>query len=152
MKYYTEHTKPENEPNNAGSGIREIYKYVKNEKTGELEYKKTGSENVYEKIQASLEETKISNIIERALGGDITAINNGNAQYGDISELPRDINSASEMAKNTNKLATSLPEEIRQKILNGDDITKEDIEKAYNKTETTEKTTTTEKGDVINEQ
>lgn len=51
---------------------------------------KTGTTNVYEKIQEAYEETKIENIIARVTAGD-TSMLRANGQWIDTTELPNNL-------------------------------------------------------------
>lgn len=53
---------------------------------------KVGEENVYERIQVSLEETQVYNVLKRYESGDLAAIGNPNAgMSGDFTNIPSDI-------------------------------------------------------------
>ena len=60
------------------------------DKNGKTYLKKTGDINMYEKIQASLEETKIYNILEQFLqSGDETILKRREGIYGNFLDIPK---------------------------------------------------------------
>lgn len=86
-KYQTEYDRirPKTE---AGDELLPVYQERTDQK-GKTYLKKIGDTNVYEKIQASLEETQTYNIIERyKQTGDITLLNQRKTIYGDFTDIP----------------------------------------------------------------
>lgn len=72
-----------------GSPIASTYGYRIDKKTGKKILEKTGETNIYEKIQESLEGSKLINIIKKVtISGDMTPLNVKEGQFIDISELP----------------------------------------------------------------
>lgn len=61
---------------------------------GERVLEVIGETNQYEKIQASLDSTKIEDIIRRYEAGDITILEKSKGQYIDATKLPKDLMSA----------------------------------------------------------
>ena len=73
----------------SGSNLIPTYKETVN-KEGRTILKKSGTTNIYEKIQASLEETKVYNILEQFLqSGDETILKKRQGVYADFSNVPK---------------------------------------------------------------
>lgn len=77
---------------------------------------KTGKTNLYEKIQKHAEDTKISNILERATLGDTTALNRMQGQYVDCTDLPKSLMEAQNEIVKVKSQFETLPLEIREKF------------------------------------
>lgn len=131
MKFLTQNNPPAPGIGATGDGYRRIIKRIKNE-DGTYKYKQTGKVNIYEKIQEGKEDCLISNIIEKFRGGDLTAINKKPVtQYGDTTIIPNNINDLNNMSKSAGEKYQAMPKELKEKIINGEIITQEDILKAY---------------------
>lgn len=85
------------------------------DQNGHKSIKKSGKTNIYEKIQASYEETKIENIITRALGGDSSGLLAHEGQYLDITNAPQTLAEAQQSIQAIKNLFDKLPLEIRAK-------------------------------------
>ena len=85
------------------------------DQNGHKEIKKNGKTNIYEKIQASYEETKIENIINRAMGGDASGLNAHVGQYLDITNAPQTLAEAQQSIQAIKNTFNKLPLEIRAK-------------------------------------
>lgn len=75
-----------------------------------------GKTNIYDKIQSSLEETKIENIIKRFTEGDMTAFRTGEPIYADITGAPKSLMEAQNMIIKITDEFNSLPVEVRAKF------------------------------------
>lgn len=75
-----------------------------------------GKTNIYDRIQSSLEETKIENIIKRFTEGDMTAFRNGEPIYADITGAPKSLMEAQNMIIKITDEFNSLPVEVRAKF------------------------------------
>lgn len=75
-----------------------------------------GKTNIYDKIQSSLEETKIENIIKRFTEGDINAFRDSEPIYADITEAPRNLMEAQNMIIRITDEFNALPVEVRAKF------------------------------------
>lgn len=73
----------------SGNRYQNEYSYTKNKK-GSTILEKTGETDLYEKIQESLEDTKIENIIRRVTAGDDSMLR-PNGIYADCTELPSNL-------------------------------------------------------------
>lgn len=88
MNFKTAFARGETTESPIGSGIMPTYEYRIDKKTGKKILEKTGETNIYEKIQASLESSKLENIIKKVTQGDLTDLNVKEGQYIDISNMP----------------------------------------------------------------
>ncbi len=75
-----------------------------------------GKTNIYDRIQSSLEETKIENIIRRFTEGDITAFRQGEPLYADMTQAPRTLMEAQNMIIRITDEFNNLPVEVRAKF------------------------------------
>lgn len=131
MKFLTQNNPPAPGVGATGDGYRQIIKRVKKD-DGTYIYKETGKVNIYEKIQEAKEDCLISNIIEKFRNGDLMAINKKPVtQYGDSTIIPDNINDLNNMTKQAGEKYQAMPEELKEKIKNGEVITQEDILNAY---------------------
>ncbi len=85
------------------------------DQNGHKSIKKSGKTNIYEKIQAAYEETKIENIITRALGGDSSSLIAHEGQYLDITNAPQTLAEAQQSIQAIKNMFDKLPLEIRAK-------------------------------------
>ncbi|UPW41184.1 internal scaffolding protein [Sigmofec virus UA08Rod_5306] len=76
----------------------------------------TGKTNIYERIQESLEETKIENIIRRALGGDEEALRVMHGTYTDVTNAPKSLAEMQQLIIKANQDFEKLPIEVREKF------------------------------------
>lgn len=74
----------------------------------------------YEKIQLAKTQVDLDTIIKRAKAGDTSVLNVNNANYGDISNMPDNLNDLNDLYRSIDSNFNSLPKEIRN--LFGDDI------------------------------
>ena len=99
----------------SGSKEEDVWELKIDEKGNETFYI-SGKTNVYEKIQAHLEETKIENILARCIEtGDYTALNQVQGNYMDITEMPTNMLEAYNKIKDAENIFNKLPLEIRAK-------------------------------------
>lgn len=75
-----------------------------------------GKTNIYDRIQSSLEETKIENIIKRFTEGDISAFRQGQPLYADMTEAPKTLMEAQNMIIRITDEFNNLPVEVRAKF------------------------------------
>lgn len=76
----------------------------------------TGKTNIYDRIQSSLEETKIENIIKRFTEGDVSAFRQGEPLYADMTEAPQTLMEAQNMIIRITDEFNELPVEVRAKF------------------------------------
>lgn len=77
----------------------------------------TGERDSYQEIQASLEETKIENILARALAGD-NSVFRPDGIYADVADMPKNLIEARESIVKLENLWQSVPTEIKNKYNN----------------------------------
>lgn len=70
--------------------------------------------NIYERIQASAEQSDINNIIRRAKAGDPTALNQVKGEYMNVLGAPKDLRAAQEFVINAERQFNSLPLETKK--------------------------------------
>lgn len=114
MEIYTRFKRPQAEP--TASGTEEEYTYEMTiDKNGHKEIKRSGKTNIYEKIQASYEDTKIENIIKRAMGGETSGLMAHQGQYLDITNAPQTLAEAQQAIQTAKNVFEKLPIDIREK-------------------------------------
>lgn len=102
----------------SGSMEEDIWQLKIDEKGNETFYI-AGKTNVYEKIQAHLEETKLENILAKCIDTeDTTLLNQREGFYADLSEMPNTWIEAQNKIKNAENIFNELPLEIRKKYDN----------------------------------
>lgn len=101
-----------------GSPIANTYGYRIDKNTGKRIITKTGETNIYEKIQAAHEGTKIEKIIERVTGGDLTPLQIREGSYIDISEIPTNMIELQNTIYKAKEEFKKLPKEIKEKFEN----------------------------------
>ena len=87
---------------------------------GQKELVITGETNVYDKIQEALEETKIENVINRVIAGDVTVMR-ANGQYIDTTQIPNNMIEVRKTMQNLENTWQGLPQEMRNKYNNSVD-------------------------------
>lgn len=118
MEFKTAYNRGKTEYAPLGSETAPVYEYRINEKTGKRIMVQVGETNVYEKIQASLESSKLENIIRQATNGDPTILNQREGQYIDISEIPTNMIDMQNMILRANGEFEKLPAETRKQFEN----------------------------------
>lgn len=81
---------------------------------GKESLKVTGSTDNYSKIQASLEDTKIYNILKRYTNGDVEALSRTKGQFFDSTKLPNSLVEAQHHLMNVSKQFDSLPDSVKR--------------------------------------
>lgn len=76
--------------------------------------------NQYEKVQLAKSQVDLDMIIKRARSGDLSVLNVRQAHYGDISNMPDNLNDLNNLYHSIDSNFGSLPKEI--KSLFGNDI------------------------------
>ena len=99
------------------TGSKEATTYqTKIDKNGHKVTVPNGKTNIYDRIQSSLEETKIENIIKRFTEGDISAFRQGEPLYADMTEAPKTLMEAQNMIIRITDEFNNLPVEVRAKF------------------------------------
>lgn len=114
-EYYNRSKKRTTEPANPGSEWHQEYRMAI-DLTGHKYLEEDGQTNIYDKIQESLEETKIENIIRRAVGGDEAALAVMHGQYLDTTNMPKSLAEMQQSIIAATEEFYKLPLEIRQKF------------------------------------
>lgn len=70
--------------------------------------------NIYERIQASAEQSDINNIIRRAKAGDPTALHQVKGEYMNVLGAPKDLRDAQEFVINAERQFNSLPLDVKK--------------------------------------
>lgn len=97
-----------------GNPVVEIFsgRYDKN---GDLQLVKTGSENLYDKIQAEAAACDMDNILRRFANGDISVLSQAQGVYADVSGAPMHFTDALNMVRSVEDAFNQMPAEEREK-------------------------------------
>lgn len=115
MKFYNRSEKPPVTATPAGEKEEDTYE-MSIDVHGHKKLEKSGKTNVYDLIQESLEETKIENIIRRALGGDEGALATMHGVYIDVTDAPKSLAEMQQAVITATQEFEKLPVEIREKF------------------------------------
>ena len=116
MEYYSRANRPATIPAPKCEKIIPTFSIEINSKTGKKELKQTGKTNIYDKIQASKEQTLIYNILERFSAGDTNVLNKVQGAYGDFTNVPKTLAEAQQQLINAENIFMSMPLEIRKEF------------------------------------
>lgn len=100
-------------PTPSGKPIEDVYGY-EIDSYGRKVLVKTGETDLYAKIQESLEETKIENILARAAIGD-NSVFRPDGIYADLTEMPSNLIEARQSIQKMENLWAGIPNEIKAK-------------------------------------
>lgn len=161
MKFKTAFDRGQTTEMPLGSPIAPTYGYRIDKKTGKKILEKTGETNLYEKIQASLEGSKLINIIKKVtISGDMTPLNVKEGQFIDISEFPTNMIELQNVIYKAQGEFEKLDAETRSKFDNsvekfvslyGSEEWLNNLGYGKKVEEITEKTTKSEKEESVNE-
>lgn len=100
-----------------GDPIVEIFtgRYDKN---GDLQLVKTGTENLYDKIQAEAAACDMDNILRRFANGDISVLSQSQGIYADVADAPMHFTDALNMVRSVEDAFGQLPADEREKYDN----------------------------------
>lgn len=100
-----------------GDPVVEVYtgRYDKN---GDLQLVKTGTENLYDKIQAEAAACDMDNILRRFADGDITVLSQSQGVYADVAGAPMHFTDALNMVRSVEDSFNQMPAEEREKYDN----------------------------------
>lgn len=115
MEFYNRSNRPKTTPANPGTPEEPVYE-TDIDLRGHKFLVKTGMTSTYNRIQESLEETKIENILRRALGGDETALAVMHGQYVDVTDAPKTLAEMQQLVIKATNQFNELPLEIREKF------------------------------------
>jgi len=85
-------------------------------KDGKVQIVETGKTNIYEKIQASKDETLVYNILDRFNAGDVNALNQRQGTYGDFTDMPRTLAEAQQALIDAENYFYTLPLDVRKEF------------------------------------
>lgn len=114
MEFYSESNRPKTIPQPETSQYEDEYEEVIN-KDGKVELKKTGTINVYEKIQAASEGITLRELISKYQikvdDWDLTKINDS---INDLTEIPENIIEYMNIVNKAKEIFESAPEQVRK--------------------------------------
>lgn len=88
------------------------------DKNGDLQLVKTGTENLYDKIQAEAAACDMDNILRRFANGDISVLSQSQGVYADVAAAPMHFTDALNMVRSVEDAFSQLPAEDREKYDN----------------------------------
>lgn len=88
------------------------------DENGDLQLVKTGTENLYDKIQAEAAACDMDNILRRFANGDISVLSQSQGIYADVSSAPMHFTDALNMVRSVEEEFDRLPAEEREKFDN----------------------------------
>lgn len=115
MNFYSRINLPPKEGTEAGDKEATTYQ-TRIDENGHKITEAVGKTNIYDRIQSSLEETKIENIIRRFTEGDMSAFRTGEPIYADMREAPKTLMEAQNMIIRITDEFNSLPVDVRAKF------------------------------------
>lgn len=95
-----------------GNPIEDIYGWVI-DKYGQKNLEIIGQSNIYDKIQESLEETKIENILQRVVAGDNTVLR-PDGIYADLTDSPKNLLEARQQMQKLENLWNKLDPDTKR--------------------------------------
>lgn len=96
------------------AGTHFLNTYTEVIKDGKKQLEKTGETNIYDKIQEDLEGTKIENILQAAAMGDLSALNQRETIYADVTEMPKTLMEAQNLVLKAKQEFEQMPLEVRK--------------------------------------
>lgn len=103
-------------PSPVGNGERSIFE--ERVVDGKRSLVVTGKENWKDFIEASKDETLISNIMKRFEQGDVNVLSRVQGFYGDVTSMPSNLSEAQNVLINLENQFNSLPVDVRKKFDN----------------------------------
>ena len=116
MTFYSRNDRPVAKVPPIGDGTAPIYEEVF--ENGVYSLRETGSENLFDFVQASKEESLVYNIIARYQRGDVNALNRCQGQYMDVVGMPTNLAEAHATILDVQRKFNSLDPEIRSNFNN----------------------------------
>ena len=86
------------------------------DKDGKVHIVETGKTNLYEKIQASKEDTLVYNILDRFNAGDVSVLQKNKGYYGDFTDMPKTLAEAQQSLITAENYFNSLPLDVRKEF------------------------------------
>ena len=100
----------------SGSPLVTQYRMIVDPATGCRDLEKCGELNLQERIDSYAEDCKIDNILRRFVGGDISALNRGTAQYVDLSTYPKNFHDATAQINRVKSFYNQLPDQVHEEF------------------------------------
>lgn len=116
---FSRFNRPHTIPHPVGDGTAPIFEEVYED--GKRVLKETGRQNLNEFVQASLDETKIYNIINRYMRGDESVLNRVNGQFIDVVGMPTNLAEAKQALINIENRFNELPGDVKSVFNNSVD-------------------------------
>lgn len=88
------------------------------DKNGDLQLVSTGTENLYDKIQAEAAACDMDNILRRFANGDISVLSQTQGVYADVAAAPMHFTDALNMVRSVEDAFAQLPSDEREKYDN----------------------------------
>ena len=83
------------------------------DKDGKVHIVETGKTNLYEKIQASKDDTLIYNILDRFAAGDVSVLQRHQGVYADLTYMPKTLAEAQQSLITAENYFKNLPLDVR---------------------------------------
>lgn len=98
------------------AGTKELKTYTQSTKNGRLMLECTGKTNIYDMIQADLEDSKIENIMKRVMMGDLSVLRQSEPQYIDASTVPATMMEVQNHIVRMKEEFEKYPEEVKKEF------------------------------------
>lgn len=134
IKFFSQTEVPERKLTPSGTKFLNVYQ-EEIAKDGTKHLVKTGQTNIYDKIQSSLEETKVENILKAVAMGDLSMLQAQKPTYIDATTLPKTLMEAQNIVLKAKQEFENLPIKIKNLFDNNAELyvsqigTKEFLEK-----------------------
>ena len=86
------------------------------DKDGKVHVVVTGKTNLYEKIQASKDDTLIYNILDRFAAGDVSVLQRHQGFYADLTDMPKTLAEAQQSLITAENYFNKLPLDVRSEF------------------------------------
>lgn len=96
------------------AGTKFLPTYTLSTLEGRETLERTGKNNIYDMIQADLEESKIENVIKKVMMGDLSVLRQSEPQYIDASTMPNDMMTVQNIIVKTKQEFEKFPEEVKK--------------------------------------
>lgn len=115
MEFFSYLNRPKRIPTPSGDQFLEVYQ-EEIDKDGKKVLVMVGKTNIYDKIQESREDTKISNILMHLANGDLSVLRQQKPQYIDSTTLPKNLMEANNIVLKAKQEFEKMPKEVREKF------------------------------------
>lgn len=118
MIFFSRCNRPTTKVPPIGDGTAPVYEEIFDSETGEYRLIQSGSDNLYEFVQSSKEESLVYNIIAKYQRGDLNALNSRVGQFLDVVGMPTNLAEAHATILDVERKFNSLSSDIRSKFDN----------------------------------